>query len=281
MTNLMLCTGAYAVHPYDWEQIGARVHSMEELCFYIVRNRYLLTRESFSQELTDWIGTECALPELARSLQKRFSARASAAELAVMILEYVRFNSPEEIEETKRVLRESTDMDVYEKSLARADFLMESQHFHQAIDAYEDLRRATPAPEEDKHAHLLYCEGVMNARMFRFAQAAESFRASYEISRDPEAYLGYLAALRMQMTEKEYLEYLSEDPKGYQMSMTLEERISKAEEGYGLSDAFRRVRRLKTLKNEGRSGEYYAAVSETVKALKDDYRGTRDVLVTN
>ena len=281
MTNLMLCTGAYALHPFDWEQIETRVHSMEELCFYIVRNRYLLTRESFTTELFDWIGTECALPDLARTLQKRHSARASAAELAVIILEYVRFNSPEEIAETKRVLRESSEMDVYEKSLARADFLMENQHFHQAIDAYEDLRRATPEPDTERQAYLLYGEGVMNARMFQFAQAAECFRASYEITHDAETYVNYLAALRMQMTEKEYLEYISEDPKGYQLSMTLEERISKAEEGYGLSEGYRRIRHLKTLKNEGKSGEYYETVAGIVRALKDDYRGTKDVLVRN
>ena len=281
MTNLMLCTGAYAVHPFDWEQIETRVHSMEELCFYIVRNRYLLTRDAFTQELFDWIGTECALPELSRSLLKRYGARASAAELAVTILEYVRFNSPEEIAETKRVLKESAEMDVYEKSLARADFLMENQHFHQAIDAYEDLRRSTPEPDADKHAYLLYCEGVMNARMFQFAQAAECFRSSYEITRDAETYVNYLAALRMQMTEKEYLDYISDDPKGYQLSMTLEERISRAEEEYGLSDGFRRIRHLKTLKNEGKSKEYYEAVAGIVRELKDDYRGTKDVLVRN
>lgn len=281
MTNLMLCTGTYAAHPYDWEQTETRIYSMEELCFSIVRNRYLLTKEAFTPELFDWIGTECALPELARSLQKRAHAGATVTELAVMVLEYVRFNSPEEIAETKRVLRESSDMDVYEKSLARADFLMENQHFHQAIDAYEDLRRSTPEPESDKHAYLLYCEGVMNARMFQFAQAAECFRASYDITPDPETYLGYLASLRMQMTEKEYLDYISDDPKGYQLSMTLEERISRAEEGYGLSDAYRRVHRLKTLKNEGRTSDYYEAAAQIVRELKDDYRGTRDVLVRN
>ena len=172
-------------------------------------------------------------------------------------------------------------MNVYEKSLARADFLMENEHFHQAVDAYEDLRRSIDAEDRERHARILYGEGVMHARMFSFAQAAECFYASYELSERTETYLSYLAARRMQMTEKDYLDFISRDAKGYELSMALEKRISDAEAGYGLSDEYRRARQLKQLKNEGKTTAYYDIAESVVESLKQEYRGTRDVVVRN
>lgn len=279
MSNLMLCVGKTPSQPYEWDSLDVRVYSIEELCFYIVRNRYMIGRESFTHDLADWIEKECLLEELGISLRRRLDKGCSAEEFAAVILEYVRYNTREEIEETRKILREGSDMDVYEKHLARADFLVETGKYTQALDAYEGLRRASAEHDEDMRAKLLFNEGVMHAKMFCFNRAAECFRASYELTHDPESYLSYLAALRMRMTEKEYLDYITEDAKGYQFSMTLESAIQEAEEAYGASEAHMRLKDMTRLKAEGRRKEYYETASRVIDELKRAYRGSEDAAV--
>ncbi|MBR0163927.1 MAG: hypothetical protein IJQ12_04555 [Lachnospiraceae bacterium] len=277
MTNVMLCLGARAAHPYEWEALGVRISSIEEMCFYIVRNRYLLGADAFTPALADWIEKELALPELALAVRRRLEAGSPVAEFAVMILDYVRYNPKEEIEETKRVLKDNTEMDIYEKHLARADFLIESEHFHQALDVYEGLRRMTGENDKDRQARVLKGKGAMNARMFSFSEAAMLYLEAYELTGDPDAYLKYLAALRMKMSEKEYLDYIAQDQAAYQLSMRLEALISEAEEGFGKSAGYEKVRALMQLKSQGRMNEYYEMAQQMITELKDAYRGAGDV----
>lgn len=276
MTNLIRCIGKRAARPYDWEQADVRLYSIEELCFHIVRNRYLLGRDSFRSDLIDWIELELGLDDLATSLRRRVEKRCDVADFAFLILDYVRYNTPEEIEETKQVLKASTDMNVYDRHLARADFLIESGRFDQALDTYQSLRRSGVTDDMPAKARMFYNEGVMHAKMFNFTAAAASFRSAYELTHDPESYLRYLGALRMRMTEKEYLDYITEDAKGYQFSQTLERAIQEAEEAYAQSAENEVVKTLFTLKNEGKQGEYYQYAQQITDDLKRAYRGSMD-----
>lgn len=276
MTNLMLRTGRIAKNPYDWEQLEVSVSSIEELCFQIVRNRYVIGQDSFTRDLFDWIDIECGLKELADNAKKIFSKSSlspSVAETVAYILSYVGYNTADEIRETVKVLEEFSNLDIYEKHLARADFLMENEHYHQAFDAYDKLLRSVSDSEENKQIRLLMSEGIMNARMFAFSRAAELFRQAYEIRQDKEIYLRYLAAMRMKMTEKEYLDFVADDQKAYQLSMPLESLISEAEERYTNSKEHEKVKELMKSKSTGDKNAYYRQVFELTEQLKKEYRG--------
>lgn len=273
MTNLLLCTGKRDGAPFDIEVLEIRVANIEELCFQLVRNRYVLGEEVFTAELIDWIDKECGLRELAEILRRHFSKKTSVFEMTRIILEYVQYNTTEEIEETLRVLREAGDMDIYEKHLARADYLVESEHYSRALDAYGKLRKEIAENDYEKQANLLIAEGVMNARMFSFRRAAELFRQAYELNPEKRTYLLYLAAMRMQMGEKEYLDFVSDDVKAYQLSMPLEAAISEAEEAYGKSKEHETIKLLMKQKASGQTNEYYELVHSLTEDLKNEYRG--------
>lgn len=272
MTNLMLTTGRYAEHPFLWKKFDVHLYSVEELCFYIVRNRYLLGMDAFDGALIEWLDRECGLPELAERLSVMLKRKAGIVEFAGEILNSVRYNTQEEIDTTMETLRTTSDMDIYEKHLARADYLMDSDKISLAFDAYEDLKRAAPRDDKALHARILHNEGVMNARLFSFSQAAECFREEYDLTHEPKAYLSFMAAMRLQMTEKEYIEYISSDAKGYQYAQTLEEMMKEAEDAYAVSGEYRIVQKLYQYKNDGKSREYYTLIDKIVSDLKQEYR---------
>ena len=281
MTNLLRCIGKRAAHPYDWEQLDVRIFSIEELCFTIVRNRYLLGNDSFQSDIIDWIELELGLEDLALSLRRRVDKRCDVADFAYLILDYVRYNTPEEIEETRKVLKASSDMNVYDRNLARADFLIENGRFDQAFDTYQGLRRTDASKDVSTRARMLYNEGVMNAKLFQFSAAASHFRSAYELTHDPDAYLRYIGALRMRMTEKEYLDYITEDAKGYQFSQTLERAIQEAEEAFAHSPENEVIKTLLGYKNDGKQGEYYRYAEQIIEDLKRNYRGSADAAARN
>ena len=55
MSKPILCIGSYAKTPYHIEKIGRNVYCIEELCYCIVKNAFLLDEESFTRDLFDWI----------------------------------------------------------------------------------------------------------------------------------------------------------------------------------------------------------------------------------
>ena len=144
MGKPILCIGSYAENPFHIEKIGRNVFCIEELCYCIVRSAFLLDEETFGPELYNWIERECSLERLADELRSMASKGCSVASLAGTILDYVGYNTRKEVDRTEEILRENAGMDIYEKKLARADFLMKNGRYCMAFREYEFLLNNTP-----------------------------------------------------------------------------------------------------------------------------------------
>ena len=79
MGRPILCIGTYAKNPFHIEKIGKNVYCIEELCYCIVQNAFLLDEDSFNKELFDWIAVECSLDELADELRSMLAKKCSVA----------------------------------------------------------------------------------------------------------------------------------------------------------------------------------------------------------
>ena len=56
MGELFICNEPIAALPYYIEGISWNVYSIEELCYYIEHNTYLLDKDFMTEELCTWIG---------------------------------------------------------------------------------------------------------------------------------------------------------------------------------------------------------------------------------
>ena len=63
-----LCVGEYCENAYTVEELGIRVCCMEELCYCLKENAFLLDLSIMNDKLADWIGEECKVRELAKQL---------------------------------------------------------------------------------------------------------------------------------------------------------------------------------------------------------------------
>ena len=69
MGELLFCHEPIAALPYYVEGIGINLYSMEELCYYIMGNTYLLDNSFMSEELCTWVEKQMGLYKLAEQLR--------------------------------------------------------------------------------------------------------------------------------------------------------------------------------------------------------------------
>ncbi len=94
------------------ENISTNVYSLEELCYYLYHNLYLIDRTIMNEELCSWIQEELALPGLAAKLRPALGKFASVEDIVYPVFKEINYLTYEELKElnagcadwTKKVL---------------------------------------------------------------------------------------------------------------------------------------------------------------------------------
>lgn len=93
--RVSLCVGNYSTTPYYIAGLDIPVYSMEELCFCLKENAFLLDMSVMRDELVEWIEKECGLKTLAGELYQLIHKKGSLSTFVGMIQEYVGFYDAE------------------------------------------------------------------------------------------------------------------------------------------------------------------------------------------
>lgn len=272
MSRVLLCLGEYAKKPYFVERAYVDVYSVEELCYCLIRNAYLVDEEIMDGRLPDWLERECGLKSLAEKLRQIKEDGGSPGEYAGMVLDYVGYGSREEIEKAKEEMNKGTGLSLYEKRKARADHLAGNRRLASALRIYEGLLEELPEEEKELRAKIYYNCGVVYAGLFRFRDAAESFRQSYEHMEREDAYIGYLAACRLYMEETEYLNFTAVGGPGHKLALKVEKLMEEALEAFEGTRENRMLFTLQVCREEENSVSYEEEARRIADELKEQYR---------
>ena len=83
MGSLILCHKKRAKQPYMITRVHIRIYTIEELCYYICNNLYLIDYTLMNRQLCEWIREELHMWELADQLlgqmEKKLYCRAVCA----------------------------------------------------------------------------------------------------------------------------------------------------------------------------------------------------------
>ena len=86
MGNLILCHDRHAVHPYEITRIHCRIFTIEELCYYLCNNLYLIDYTIMNVQLCDWLEEELGMDRLASDLRDVLRLRGSVEKFVLTIL---------------------------------------------------------------------------------------------------------------------------------------------------------------------------------------------------
>lgn len=268
MGSLILCRFKTAKRPYRVNGIGIKIYSLEELCYYIYNNVYLLGNDFIDDELLNFIGEEIGEKMLSERLELLLKQHAGLAELMVTILKYVDYYTIEEIENIKGVLETLSTQNILERLKARADSFLESQCYYSAIQNYMKILEtpidtSLPAMFYAKVNHNI---GVAYTRVFLCKQAAHFFEEAYKIGWNEESKKCAAAAKRLALGDN-VIERDDLSEQEYVLKRELETIMDNAR----YSDEYRMLSDIERIKEEGQVTEYYEKITEVLNQWKEQY----------
>lgn len=268
---IMLC-GNDAKTPYRFINPDVLVYNIEELCFILRENAFLLDVDVMDKRLVSWLDIECGLHPLAASLYPLVHQKGTVSAFVMTILEYVGNYTREELSETEKLLKQGASLSTYEKYKTRIDYMIGGGKLVQAMSEYDDLLAILPQVENELSAKVLHNKAVAMTGLFLFEQAAQCFLQSYEMYPLQETYVEYLAAKRMALGDSDYISFVASIPEAYEDSLELEKRVEEITAGWqGYLDKQRLEQRYEWKEN-GNFTKYYEETERMIQELKKKYR---------
>lgn len=267
MAGFILCRTKYADKPYYISNMAINIYSLEELCYYIYNNIYLIGTDLISPELISYIDRELEEKELAEQLSFLTEQNAGLSELVITVLRYVDYYSENEIAALKTVIEQLDTQNASERLKARADNFLNNKRYSSAIRNYELIvySKRDNTLNDIFYGSVWHNMGVAYARMFSFYDAEICFKTAYELNRDDESQKAAMAAA--------YL-YRGGEDKGCddEMMYVTGREIETIMDHAVYSREYESVKKAFELKSEGQIKEYYDALDNLIGRWKAEYR---------
>ena len=211
MGRLIQCCGRLAKRPYHFQLGDTRVYSIEEVCYFIAHNIYLLQRDIFGKGFVNWVREELALTELADKLEAMSTREDALKDVVVTICCSCDYFDEPQINEMVHIMEETEHLPERECRKIKADTQLQSGCYESAVEGYqailrsEDMMQASPA----EYAPLYHNIGVALGLLGEYLQASDYFLRAYETNKKEKSLQCYLAALHLSGNEQAWQEAVS------------------------------------------------------------------------
>ena len=187
MGELLICNEPIAALPYYIEGISWNVYSLEELCYYVENNTYLLEKDFMNEELCTWIGKEVKNLKLAERLRDIMRMDGRLSEFVLALLVECGYCPRENIKEIVQIVCEMEEKSDFECNKVRADRLMEKEKYISSIYEYKRLLDSNEAGEQSKEliGNIWHNLGTAYARLFLFQEAMHCYDKAYNLNGNP------------------------------------------------------------------------------------------------
>ncbi len=208
-----LCSGKPAEHPFFIASVGIRIYSIEELCWFLHHNLYLIDSGVTSPELVAWVRDELGLKALARKLTDALDRPDSDASYFILpIFQEIGYLSPVQTKAVREELTKAQVRPEEERTRTKADYLVKGGRFAAAITLYRHILDN----RGDGKLGTSFYSGVWNnlgcayARLFRFREAADAFLEGWRLVQSRELMRKYVSTLPLFLSDEEYRKKLIE-----------------------------------------------------------------------
>ena len=273
MGELLLCNEPIAAMPYYMESIGVNIYSIEELCYYISVNTFLLDKDFMKEELCTWIEKEVHLQKLAIILRDIMHGNRILSAFIEQILNSCGYCTRQEIIEIVSVIRQMEEKSDFECMKLRADKLMEKKRYLSSIYEYRRLldKEEVKSEKPPLIGNIWHNLGTAYARLYLFEEAAKCYETAYGLNENVESVKECLFAYRCLNDEERFHEKAKKfglDDVGLCELRNELSIASRAEEIVAFEE---KLQELADLQMENKS-EYRQAVVQIIYDWKENYR---------
>lgn len=206
MGNLILCHDRHAVNPYEISRIHCRIFTIEELCYYLCNNLYLIDYTIMNGQLCNWLDEELGMTYLASDLRDVLRMRGSVEKFVLTILKESRIYREPEMIRIQNVLEHLKNQKDIERQKYKGDNLLESGEVEEAIIVYQAiLNQEKDESVDEKFYGKIYAGlGAAYGRLFLYQESARMYDRAYQICQDKSLIKPYLYASYKYMSLEEY-----------------------------------------------------------------------------
>lgn len=252
MGSLILCHNVKATHPYKITRIRRKVYTIEELCYYLCNNLYLIDYTIMNVQLCDWLDEELRLTALSKTLRDLLIQHGSIEQFVMTILNTSGIYSSNEIAHIQGILDRLRHQNETERKKFKADNLLGSNEVEAAIMIYLDIvhGEADETVDTKFYGRVYGCLGTAYGKLFLYEEAAHMFENGYQICEDESMLMSYIYCCYRYMDEVDYRMMVKKNNVFELYDATLKKKLSKYQ------DEFQSVANdssLKTWKEEYRN----------------------------
>lgn len=274
MGELLYCHEPIAALPYYVEGIGMNLYSMEELCYYIMENTFLLDNSFMSEELCTWVEKQMGLYKLAEQLRDIMRGKGLLSDFVLAILEQNGYCTMKEMQQIVLTIRQMEEKSDFECNKIRADQLMEKEKYLAGIYEY---KRLLDSPDEKEASALLrgniwHNLGTAYARLFLFEEAARCYEEAYRLNESRESLRECLLCFRCMHDETGFMRKAMEhniDDMGMQ---EIKNELSLASKSEALMQFEEQLEKLAEAKEVTEKTLAKNEISDIIFRWKEEYR---------
>lgn len=206
MGSLVLCHERHAVQPYEIARIHCKVYTIEELCYYLCNNLYLIDYTIMNEQLCTWLGEELGLSELAERLRDVIYTKGSIEKYVLTILKSSMIYKDAEMIQIQNVLERLRNQKDIERQKYKGDNLLESGEIEEAILVYQAILNEEKDESVDAkfYGRIYAALGAAYGKMFLYQESAKMYDRAYQICEEKELLKPYLYASYKYMSLEEY-----------------------------------------------------------------------------
>lgn len=230
MSGYILCQVKRAKIPYYIVNISTNIYSIEELCYYMYHNIYLLDDSIINEQLCDWLRDELHLRRLYQKLYPLLDERQYMGEFILPIFKEINYLTHDQFREMNEKLKQFEQQPEAVKRKLKGDYLVEHEKYMNAIRVYQSaLEKAQNTTMGEQFCGSIYNNiGCAYASLFQMEEAMECFKKAYDMLHTGAALKSYLFAARMNGGTQMYEALAGELAVGEEIRKEVDERMAEA-----------------------------------------------------
>ncbi|MCX4328019.1 MAG: tetratricopeptide repeat protein [Lachnospiraceae bacterium] len=274
MGKLIQCSSRLAKKPYYFRVTDTNVYSIEEVCYFIHQNIYMLQRDFFTYGFAVWLREELGMEDTALKVENMLRYNNNLKDIVVTLCCSCDYYDEKEINWLIKIMDETQSLPMRKRQKIKADNFLRCNLFEKALEEYGHILKSDNmlAADIKEYGAIYHNIGVAYAGLGDYGKACDYFSQAYEKGKNKESIREYIYCL-----------ILSEDNTRFglvcrQYNITEEERdiikrdFNEIDRINASSKETGRISRLREILKSGYLEEYYEKVDGYIKRWKDEYR---------
>lgn len=232
MAGYRLCQIKLAETPYYIENISTNIYSLEELCYYIYHNIFLLDATIINEGLCEWLRDELGLKKLYTSLCKELEEGHSLGDFVLPIFKEMNYLTHQEFKEFHNQLARLEHEPQIGREKLKADYLVENHKYVNGIKYYKAILAQARGSRLGGQfiGEVHYNMGCAYMHMFQYEEALDCFARAYECLPEVHILKAYLTCCYITKPYARYQELAKQLQVSDEIQSAVEERVQKVRE---------------------------------------------------